>query len=197
MQGVVRSLKGKERALAELRKQFEEAERTCRDLAVEKRLGDEEVNKERRVLSDLHRQVIGFREACLVPAQLKRRSAALMRSLDQEGGRRTTEKRLRGLEAAAKLHRAVAKHAPALRPLAGRAEAGMLDEFARYRQLERRHAQLLQNLHASVARGVLSSGATTAAATAAAAAVHEYASAESYEGCVVKDQQPLCPLGVK
>merc|ERR1719401_1500474 len=96
-----------------------------------------------------------MREACYVPAQLKRKSSTLMKFLDQEGGRLSTERHLRSLQLTAKLYQGVAAHAPALLPLVSRAQACMEEQFERYRLLEEGRARLLRRLHAGVMRDVL------------------------------------------
>merc|ERR1712032_1232080 len=117
-----------------------------------------ELQRERSILTNLHREALSLREACLVPAQLKKKTQVLMKFLDQEGGRLNTERHLRGLQTAAKLYHGVAVHAPVLQPLAGRAKAAMEEEFAKYRRLQQRHARLLQQVHLKVVRGVVTKG---------------------------------------
>lgn len=156
LQEVARTLRGKEHRLLDLKKQCEEADALRRELSADKARIDEELECERRNLTNLHFEVLGHKEACVVPAQLKKKSSTLMKFLDQEGGRLNTERHLRGLQAAAKLYRGVEVHAPSLMSLAGRAKIAMEEEFTRYRQLEQRHVRQLQQLHITVMKDVLS-----------------------------------------
>mmetsp|Transcript_129405 Transcript_129405/g.235211 ORF Transcript_129405/g.235211 Transcript_129405/m.235211 type:complete len:434 (-) Transcript_129405:48-1349(-) len=161
-QAVARELRRKDKQLDELRRKHAEAGDLYRELATETLEGREELERQRSGLQELHRTALGLREACHVPAQLKKKSSILMKFLDQEGGRLSTEKHLRSLQAISKLYGAVMTHAPALQPLAGRAKAAMESEFERYQQLEQAHARLLQKLHLVVTRGVMQDGGGTA-----------------------------------
>lgn len=155
MQAVARNMRRKEKQLEELRRTHAEAGDLHRELATEALEGREELERQRTCLQELHRTALSLREACHVPAQLKKKSSILMKFLDQEGGRLSTEKHLRSLQASSKLYGAVMTHAPSLQPLAGRAKAAMESEFDRYQQLEQAHSRLLQKLHLVVTRGVL------------------------------------------
>merc|ERR1712066_1061293 len=95
-----------------------------------------------------------MREACYVPAKLKKEANFLMKFLHHEGGRLKTSRHLRSLEACKRLYHEVSEAAPALLPLAGRAKTEMEEEFARYLRLEDSHSRALQKLHLAVTRGL-------------------------------------------
>merc|ERR1719167_1292324 len=65
------------------------------------------------------------------------------------------ERRLRGVQLAARLYRQVETQVPALLPLAGRAKAGIEEQFVRYGRLEERHAWQLQQVYRAVAQTVM------------------------------------------
>lgn len=156
LQEVAQGLKGRSQQLRALQRKIGESESQRQQLACDREKCHEDLELGREELVQLHKQALEIREACVVPAQLKKKSSALMRCLDQEGGRLNIEKRMRGLEAAAKLYQNVALHAPSLQPLASRAKTSMEAEFARYRQLEQQHSRLLQQLQINVMREALS-----------------------------------------
>merc|ERR1712226_303975 len=121
MQGVSQLLRGREKRTADLKGQCTEAERLLRDFEARSAQEEQELQRERERVEELHREALALREACIVPAQLKRKSAALVRSL--EGGQVDTERRARGLQTAVKLYDAVSSRAPALETLATKALA--------------------------------------------------------------------------
>jgi len=155
MQGFVQALRSKERELTDFKRRCAEAEELLRELCAEGEQCSQELERERRAVVELHRETVTLKEACYVPAQLKRKSCSIMRFLDQEGGRLGTERHLRGLQAADKLYRGVAAHAPSLLALAGKAKAAMEEEFARYQKLDRCRTRALQQLHLCVTRDLL------------------------------------------
>lgn len=141
--------------LKDLRQVFDEADSHRLQLAADRERCYEELERERQQMTDLHKEVLRIREACIVPAELKKKSNAFMKFLDQEGGRLNTEKHLRGLQAAAKLYDTIAVRAPALQLMASQAKAAMESTFLRYQQLEQQHTRLLQTVNLSVMRDVL------------------------------------------
>jgi len=165
MQRLSRTMRGREHCLVALQQQLIEGEQLLRELNVEHLRGEEELQREQRTVAGLHKEVLSLREACVVPAQLKRKGASLIAGLDQEGGRMDSERRKRSVEAAAKLHRAVSAQVPALQPFAQRAMVAMQEEFARYQQLERQHARMVQRAQLVVMNGALhaSDGASVSA----------------------------------
>lgn len=151
MQVLGKVLRSRERALDELRHRHGEAEGLLKQLESDQVSGREAIERERRLLHGLHREIVGLREACYEPAQLTKRSSALMKSL--EG--RTTEKHLRSLQACRKLYDAVSVSASMLLAYASRVKTAFDETFARYLRLANAHSQLLHRLHLGVAKGVL------------------------------------------
>lgn len=150
----VSKMKAQEQMLEDLRNRHMKAEEHLRDLLVAQAEGEEELAAERERVRALHREALGMREACYVPAALKKEATFLMKLLDHEGGRLKTCRHLRSLESCRRLYQEVASTAPSLLPLAGRAKAEMEDEFARYLELEESHGIALQRLQLGVVRGL-------------------------------------------
>jgi len=155
LQDMAQSLRGRVQQLRDMRKQFDEAENQRQALELDRARCHDHLVQERQDMVQLHKEALVTREACMVPAQLKKKSSTLTRFLDQEGSRARTEKHLRGLQAASKLYSSIVVHAPALQPCASRAKAAMEAEFARYQQLEQQHTRLLQQLNLSMMRNAL------------------------------------------
>lgn len=155
MQATAKQLRGRERQLADMRKRYAEVSDLAKEIVAEAGSCCEDVEKERCVVQDLHCEALNMREACSLPAELKKKSSILLSALDREGGRMSNEKRLRCLQASSKLYSAIAAQAPALLPLASRTKAATEAEFARYQKLEEAHAMQLHRLHLVATRGVL------------------------------------------
>eukprot|EP00931_Biecheleriopsis_adriatica_P093539 TRINITY_DN67277_c0_g1_i1.p1 TRINITY_DN67277_c0_g1~~TRINITY_DN67277_c0_g1_i1.p1 ORF type:complete len:329 (+),score=97.50 TRINITY_DN67277_c0_g1_i1:21-1007(+) len=152
---VVSEMKQQEKQLQELRTAAATQERSLQEeqKLLERSRRDTEV--EQSLIRDLNREVVVTREACLMPARIKRETNFLVKMLDQEGGRLKTRRHLRSLEACKKLYDEVAEHAPSLLPTAGRAKLEMEAQFSRYLQLEEGHNRALQRLHLTITRGLL------------------------------------------
>lgn len=155
MMNVAKSLQRREREVDELGKRHAGAEAYRRELSEERSRAEQELVQERELISQLHREVLGLREACYLPAQLKKKSKILMKFLEPEGGRLATERNLRGVEHCEKLYQEVSVSAPNLQQLAGRAKSDMDAAFARYLRLEKSQGQLLQRMHLNVTKGLL------------------------------------------
>lgn len=153
---VIRQLKIQERHLEESRRRHGEVEALLGEARAELTWGESEMEGERVAIRELNREAAGLREACYLPARVKRESGFLVKALDQEGGRLKTRQHLRSLEACKRLYDEVSDKAPGLLPLAGRAKAEMESEFARYLQLEEAHSRALQRLHLVVTRDIYS-----------------------------------------
>jgi hypothetical protein len=151
---VASRLKAQEQRLQELRSQHMKAEAYLRELLDAQALSEEDLEAEKQCVRQLHRDTLNMREACHLPAKLKKESTFLMKFLDQEGGRLKTSRHLRSLQACKRLYDEVAQAAPNLLPLAGRAKTEMEEEFARYMRLEDSHCRTLQRLHLAVTRGL-------------------------------------------
>lgn len=147
-------LKAQEQTLEDLRSRHTNAENYLRDLLLTQAQSEEELAAERERVRTLHRDALNMREACYVPATLKKEASFLMKFLDHEGGRLKTDRHLRSVESCRRLYQEVAHAAPNLLPLAGRAKAEMEEEFARYLQLEESHNRALQRLQLGVVRGL-------------------------------------------
>lgn len=151
---VASRLKAQEHRLQELRSQHMKAEAYLKELVDAQKRSEEDLAAERERIRDLHHDTLNMREACHLPAKLKKESSFLMKFLDQEGGRLKTSQHLRSLQACKRLYHEVAQAAPSLLPLAGRAKTEMEEEFARYMRLEDSHCRTLQRLHLAVTRGL-------------------------------------------
>jgi len=151
---VASRLKAQEQRLQELRSQHMKAEAYLRELLDAQAQSEEDLVAERECVRELHRDTLNMREACHLPARLKKETTFLMKLLDQEGGRLKTSRHLRSLQACKRLYHEVAQAAPNLLPLAGRAKTEMEEEFARYMRLEDSHCRTLQRLHLAVTRGL-------------------------------------------
>jgi len=152
---VLRNLALQERRLEESREAHTHAECYLGDTEAQLAQCRRDVERERAIIQRLNRDAVSMREACYLPARLKRESGFLVKIMDQAGGRLKTRKHMRSLEACKKLYDEVAAHAPAVLPLASRAKAEMEAEFARYLQLEEAHSRALHRLHMAVTRGLL------------------------------------------
>lgn len=152
---VMRQLKLQDRRLEESRERHAEAEahlQEAHDQLVQK---EREVEQEQAVIRRLHREAVGLREACYLPARLKRESGFLVRLLDQGCGRGKARRHQRSLEASRRLYEEVAAHAPSVLPLAGRTKADLEAEFSRLQRLEEAHNRALQRLHLAVTRHLM------------------------------------------
>lgn len=153
---VIRRLHSQEQRLEELRARHARADGYRQELDAARAADEAEIERERHRIRDLHNEAYVLREACYTPARLRKESNFLRKLLDKEGGRLTTNRHVRGLEACKRLYAEVAAQAPSLQPLAGRAKAEMQAEFDRYQRLEEAHSRALHKVHVAVARGLLS-----------------------------------------
>ncbi|CAE7213910.1 unnamed protein product [Symbiodinium sp. CCMP2592] len=131
-----RSLQSRETHLRELRERFDAAEEQRHRLAEERNRTERQLTSEREELVQLHKEALALREACYLPAQLKKKSSTLMKFLEEEGGRAKMEKHLRGREAVVKLYHSVAQQAPDLQAAAGRVKSEMDLVLRRYQELQ-------------------------------------------------------------
>lgn len=146
--------KAQEQQLADLRNRHIKGEAYLKDLLEAQVQVDQELEAERAILRELHRQALHMRESCYVPAKLKKETTFLMKLMQHEGGRLKKSRHLRSLEACKRMYDEIAVTAPNLLPLAGRAKAEMEEEFARYLKLEESHGRALQRLQLAVTRGL-------------------------------------------
>merc|ERR1719263_2096937 len=114
--------KAQEQQLADLRNRHIKGEAYLKDLLEAQVEVDQELEAERAMLRELHRQALHMRESCYVPAKLKKETTFLMKLMQHEGGRLKKSRHLRSLEACKRLYDEIAVTAPALLPLAGRAK---------------------------------------------------------------------------
>lgn len=161
MQANAKQLHNRERQLAEMRKQFSEAKSLAEELADEAAKLCNDVDEQQYVLQDLHKKAFSMREECHLPAELKKKSSILLKALDSQGGRLSTEKRQRCLQSTSKLYTAIAAQAPGLLPLASRVKVATEAEIGRYESLEQAHANQVHRLHLLATRGVLGQLATS------------------------------------
>eukprot|EP00933_Yihiella_yeosuensis_P084680 TRINITY_DN99293_c0_g1_i1.p1 TRINITY_DN99293_c0_g1~~TRINITY_DN99293_c0_g1_i1.p1 ORF type:complete len:337 (+),score=64.65 TRINITY_DN99293_c0_g1_i1:108-1118(+) len=152
---VIHEMRIQEKQLEEMKKRVNLSENSLEEVKEHLEATKLEAEEEQALIRDLNREVMSTREACYVPARLKREASFLMKVLDQEGGRLKTRRHLRSLEAVKKLYDEVSTCAPAILPFASRAKSEMEMQFSRYLQLEEGHNRALQRLHLSVTRGVL------------------------------------------
>ncbi|CAE7943254.1 crop [Symbiodinium sp. KB8] len=145
-----RSLQSRENHLRDLRERFDAAEEQRHRLAEERNRTERQLTSEREELVQLHKEALALREACYLPAQLKKKSSTLMKFLE-EGGRVKMEKHLRGREAVVKLYHSVAQQAPDLQAAAGRVKSEMDLALRRYQELQQEHSRLLQLFHLTLA----------------------------------------------
>ncbi|CAJ1360319.1 unnamed protein product [Effrenium voratum] len=155
LQETAKILQGKENHLKDLRERFDAAGEHRQRLREEQVRTQQMLESERQELVQLHQEALALREACFLPAQLKKKSSVLTKFLE-EGGRHKMEKHLRGRDTVTKLYKSVAEQAPELQALAGRAKSEMDAAFARYQQLQLQHSRLLQQLRLDLARDALS-----------------------------------------
>lgn len=152
---LTRQLKLQDRRLEEARGRHAEAEAVLLELRGELARYRREVEQEQALIQRLHREAVSLREACYLPARIKRESNFLVKLLDRGGGRMKAQRHRKSLEACKRLYDEVSNHAPAALPLAGRAKADMEAEFARFLRLEEAHSRALQRLHMAVTRDIL------------------------------------------
>lgn len=152
---VVREMKQQESELKALKQETVARKETLRDVQQHVVAGKLDAEAEQALIRDLNREVLSTREACFIPARLKRDTSFLRKIFDQEGTRLKTRRHMRSLEACKKLYDEVAVRAPSVLPLASRVKLETENEFARYRQLEEGHNRALQRLHLAFTRGLL------------------------------------------
>lgn len=87
LQGIVGRVPEADRRLAAVRRRRMEWDCRRRQLSAERARCRDDVAREQDFLISLHHDAISLREACFVPAQIRKQSGALMKFLDQEGGR--------------------------------------------------------------------------------------------------------------
>lgn len=156
LQETAKVMQNREHRLQELRLRFDQAGEERQRLAEEHVRTQQMLDTERQELVQLHQEALSLREACYLPAQLKKKSSMLTKFLDQEGGRLKLEKHLRGREVVAKLYRSVAQQAPECQAIAGRVKTDMDAAFANLQQLQAQHQRQLQQLHLNLARNAFS-----------------------------------------
>lgn len=156
LQETAKVMQNREHRLQELRLRFDQAGEERQRLAEEHMRTQQMLDTERQELVQLHQEALSLREACYLPAQLKKKSSMLTKFLDQEGGRLKLEKHLRGREVVAKLYRSVAQQAPECQAIAGRVKTDMDAAFANLQQLQAQHQRQLQQLHLKLARNAFS-----------------------------------------
>lgn len=156
LQETAKVMQNREHRLQELRLRFDQASEDRQRLAEEHVRTQQMLDTERQELVQLHQEALTLREACYLPAQLKKKSSMLTKFLDQEGGRLKLEKHLRGREVVAKLYRSVAQQAPECQAIAGRVKTDMDAAFANLQQLQAQHQRQLQQLHLNLARNAFS-----------------------------------------
>eukprot|EP00435_Cladocopium_sp_Y103_P037827 s2354_g10.t1 len=156
LQETAKVMQNREHRLHELRLRFDQAGEERQRLAEEHVRTQQMLDTERQELVQLHQEALTLREACYLPAQLKKKSSMLTKFLDQEGGRLKLEKHLRGREVVAKLYRSVAQQAPECQAIAGRVKTDMDAAFANLQQLQALHQRQLQQLHLNLARNAFS-----------------------------------------
>ncbi|CAE8711538.1 unnamed protein product [Polarella glacialis] len=152
---VIHQMKLQEQQLQELKRKLGDGEGSLRQATEQVARGRLEAEEEQAAIRDLNREVIATREACYLPARLKRETSFLMKIFDQEGGRLKTKRHLRSLESCKKLYEEVVAQAPSVLPLASRTKSDMEVLFSRYLQLEEGHNRALQRLHMAVTRGLV------------------------------------------
>ncbi|CAK9101093.1 unnamed protein product [Durusdinium trenchii] len=118
-------LQGRESCLKDLKERIDQAHADRRRLSGERVRTQQTLETERQELVQLHQEALSLREACYLPAQLKKKSSMLTKFLDQEGGRLQLEKHLRASSAVQQLYRRVGSEAPEATALAGRVKADM------------------------------------------------------------------------
>lgn len=155
LQETAKVMQNREHRLQELRLRFDQAGEERQRLAEEHVRTQQMLDTERQELVQLHQEALSLREACYLPAQLKKKSSMLTKFLDQ-GGRLKLEKHLRGREVVAKLYRSVAQQAPECQAIAGRVKTDMDAAFANLQQLQAQHQRQLQQLHLNLARNAFS-----------------------------------------
>lgn len=156
LQETAKVMQNREHRLQELRLRFDQAGEERQRLAEEHVRTQQMLDTERQELVQLHQEALSLREACYLPAQLKKKSSMLTKFLDQEGGRLKLEKHLRGREVVAKLYCSVAQQAPECQAIAGRVKTDMDAAFANLQQLQAQHQRQLQQLHLNLARNAFS-----------------------------------------
>jgi len=153
---LTRQLKLLERRLEESRERHTQAEACLQGVQRQQAQYQREVEQEQALIQRLNREAVSLREACYLPARIKRESGFLVKLLDRGvGGRVKTQRHLKSVEVCRRLYDEAAAHAPAALPLAGRAKADMEAEFARFLRLEEAHSRALQRLHMAVTRDIL------------------------------------------
>eukprot|EP00930_Biecheleria_cincta_P056891 TRINITY_DN42909_c0_g1_i1.p1 TRINITY_DN42909_c0_g1~~TRINITY_DN42909_c0_g1_i1.p1 ORF type:complete len:331 (-),score=94.29 TRINITY_DN42909_c0_g1_i1:119-1111(-) len=152
---VIREMKQQESELKALKQEVVARKETLRDVQQKVVAGQLEAEAEQSLIRDLNREVLSTREACFIPARLKRDTSFLRKIFDQEGARLKTRRHMRSLDACKKLYDEVAARAPSMLPLASRVKLEMENQFSRYLQLEEGHNRALQRLHLSFTRGLL------------------------------------------
>jgi len=152
---LTRQLKLQDRRLEEARSQHAQAEACLQELGEQLVRYRRELEQEQALIQRLNREAVSLREACYLPARIKRESNFLMKLMDRGDSRMKTRKHMKSSEACKRLYEEVARHAPPALPLAGRVKADMETEHSRFLRLEEAHSRALQRLHMAVTRDVL------------------------------------------
>lgn len=84
LQETGKMMQSREHRLNELRQRFDQAGEQHQRLAEEHVRTQQMLDTERQELLELHREALSLREACYLPAQLKKKSSMLTKFLDQD-----------------------------------------------------------------------------------------------------------------
>jgi len=152
---VMRQLNLQDRRLKESRERLTQAEAHLQQLREQLTQSQQEVEQEQALIQRLNREAVSLREACYLPARIKRESGFLVKLLDQGGSRTQAQRHRKSLESCKRLYEEVAAHAPAALPLAGRVKLQMETQFNRFQSLTDAHGRALQQVHLAVTRDLL------------------------------------------
>lgn len=159
-QQIVRQLRVQTRRLEDAKRKRAMADAGHGDLQQLVAQGRRGIDEEEATIRELNREVAALREACYVPARLRRESGFFIKALDQCADQRLAVKRQqRAVDSCSQLYDRVSEEVPALVALAGRVRTDAASQFARYLQLEEAHARALRKLHVAVTRDVFATAA--------------------------------------
>ena len=91
LQETAKVMQNREHRLQELRLHFDQAGEERQRLAEEHVRTQQMLDTERQELVELHREALTLREACYLPAQLKKKSSMLTKFLDQDGNAKVSK----------------------------------------------------------------------------------------------------------
>lgn len=155
MQAVAQKLNQKEAMVRQMRKRLQEADAVRQQITTDELQGWEDLEAERLTATSLHREALSLREACVVPAVMKKKSSVLTQGLDQAGSKVEREHHLRALQTCAKLYQEVCLQAEHLEPLANHAKSFMEAEFARFQELQKQHSAALDQIQLGIMRSTV------------------------------------------